>query len=191
MANMPAHQRAAILFRTAGLLQERREDFAKTIAAEAGKALKYARAEVDRAISTFTIASEEAKRMHGETLPLDAVPSGEGYFGFWLRRPVGVIAAISPFNFPLNLVAHKVAPALAAGNTLVLKPATSTPLAAVKLCQVLQEAGLPAGAINLIVGSGGNCWRMADHRRSRGQDHVHGKSRLSDGIFCRSPASRK
>ena len=92
--------------------------------------------------------------MHGETIPLDAVPSGEGYFGFWVRRPVGVIAAISPFNFPLNLVAHKVAPALAAGNTLVLKPATSTPLAAVKLCQALQDAGLPAGAINLVVGPG-------------------------------------
>ncbi len=166
MANMPAHQRAAILFRTAGLLQERREDFAKTIAAEAGKALKYARAEVERAISTFTIASEEAKRMHGETLPLDAVPSGEGYFGFWIRRPVGVIAAISPFNFPLNLVAHKVAPALAAGNSMVLKPATSTPLAAVKLCQALHDAGLPAGAINLVVGSGSTVgeWLTTDAR---------------------------
>ena len=116
MADMPAYRRAEILLKTAALLRERHEDLAKTIAAEAGKALKFARAEVDRAISTFTIASEEAKRLHGETLPLDAVPSGEGYFGFWLRRPVGVIAAISPFNFPLNLVAHKVAPALAAGQ---------------------------------------------------------------------------
>ena len=142
------------------------KDLAKTIAAEAGKALKFARAEVDRAISTFTIASEEAKRIHGETFPLDAVPSGEGYFGFWVRRPVGVIAAISPFNFPLNLVAHKVAPALASGNSLVLKPATSTPLAAVKLCQALQDAGLPAGAINLIVGSGGTVgeWLITDSR---------------------------
>ena len=103
MADMPAYQRAEILLKTASLLRERSEDLAKTIAAEAGKALKFARAEVDRAISTFTIASEEAKRIHGETFPLDAVPSGEGYFGFWVRRPVGVIAAISPFNFPLNL----------------------------------------------------------------------------------------
>jgi acyl-CoA reductase-like NAD-dependent aldehyde dehydrogenase len=97
---------------------------------------------------------------------LDAVPAGEGYFGFWNRRPVGVIAAISPFNFPLNLVAHKVAPAIASGNTLVLKPATSTPLAAVKLCQILQEAGLPAGAINLVVGSGGTVgeWLVTDPR---------------------------
>ena len=166
MADMPAHKRAEILLKTASLLRERSEDLAKTIAAEAGKALKFARAEVDRAISTFTIASEEVKRIHGETFPLDAVPSGEGYFGFWVRRPVGVIAAISPFNFPLNLVAHKVAPALASGNSLVLKPATSTPLAAVKLCQALQDAGLPAGAINLIVGAGGTVgeWLITDPR---------------------------
>jgi acyl-CoA reductase-like NAD-dependent aldehyde dehydrogenase len=164
MADMPAYKRAEILLKTASLLRERSEDLAKTIAGEAGKALKFARAEVDRAISTFTIASEEAKRIHGETFPLDAVPSGEGYFGFWVRRPVGVIAAISPFNFPLNLIAHKVAPALASGNSLVLKPATSTPLVAVKLCQALQDAGLPAGAVNLIVGSGGTVgeWLITD-----------------------------
>jgi len=166
MADMPAYKRAEILLRTAALLRERADDMAKTIAAEAGKALKFARAEVDRAQSTFTIAAEEAKRLHGETIPLDAVPAGEGYFGFWTRRPVGVIAAISPFNFPLNLVAHKVAPALASGNTIVLKPATTTPLAAVKLCQILQEAGLPAGAINLVVGSGGTVgeWLVTDPR---------------------------
>src|SRR5438093_4737225 len=134
MADMPAYKRAEILLKTAALMRERFDDLAKTIAAEAGKALKYARAEVDRAISTFTIASEEAKRLHGETIPLDAVSAGEGYFGFWTRRPVGVIAAISPFNFPRNLVDHKVAPALASGNTLVLKPDSTTPLEAVKLC---------------------------------------------------------
>ncbi len=166
MADMPAHKRAEILLRTAALIRERAEDLAQTIAAEAGKALKFARSEVDRAASTFTIAAEEAKRLHGETIPLDAVPAGEGYFGFWTRRPVGLIAAISPFNFPLNLVSHKVAPALAAGNTLVLKPATTTPLAAVKLCQILQDAGLPAGAINLVVGSGGTVgeWLITDER---------------------------
>jgi acyl-CoA reductase-like NAD-dependent aldehyde dehydrogenase len=166
MADMPSYRRAEILLRTAALLRERSEDLARTIAAEAGKALKFARAEVERAISTFTIAAEEAKRLHGETIPLDAVPAGEGYFGFWTRRPVGVIAAVSPFNFPLNLVAHKVAPALASGNTLVLKPATTTPLAAVKLCQILMEAGLPSGAINLVVGSGGTVgeWLITDPR---------------------------
>jgi acyl-CoA reductase-like NAD-dependent aldehyde dehydrogenase len=166
MAEMPAYKRAEILLKTAALLHERFDDMAQTIAAEAGKALKFARGEVDRAISTFTIASEEAKRLHGETIPLDAVPSGEGYFGFWTRRPVGVIAAISPFNFPLNLVAHKVAPAIASANTIVLKPATTTPLAAVKLCQILTEAGLPPGAINLVIGSGGTVgeWLVTDPR---------------------------
>jgi acyl-CoA reductase-like NAD-dependent aldehyde dehydrogenase len=166
MADLPAYRRAEILLKSASLLRERYDDLAKTIAAEAGKALKFARAEVDRAISTFTIASEEAKRLHGETIPLDAVPAGEGYFGFWTRRPVGVIAAISPFNFPLNLVAHKVAPAIASGNTIVLKPASTTPLSAVKLGQILVEAGLPAGAINLVVGSGGTVgeWLVTDPR---------------------------
>lgn len=166
MADMPSYKRAEILLRAASLLRERADDLAKTIAAEAGKALKFARAEVDRAQSTFTIAGEEAKRLHGETIPLDAVPAGEGYFGFWTRRPVGVIAAISPFNFPLNLVSHKVAPAIASGNTLVLKPATTTPLAAVKLCQILMEAGLPAGAVNLVVGPGSTVgeWLITDPR---------------------------
>jgi acyl-CoA reductase-like NAD-dependent aldehyde dehydrogenase len=154
MANMAAHKRSAILTRTAGILKDRKEEIAQTIATEAGKALKFARVEVDRAVSTFTIAAEEAKRISGETIPLDAVPAGEGYFGFWIRRPVGVVAAISPFNFPLNLVAHKVAPALAAGNTVVLKPASSTPVTAVKLCEILMEAGLPPGGINLVVGPG-------------------------------------
>ncbi|MBC7876556.1 MAG: aldehyde dehydrogenase family protein [Anaerolineales bacterium] len=166
MADMPAHKRAEILLRTSALLRERSEEVAKIIAAEAGKALKFARAEVERSASTFTVAAEEAKRLHGETIPLDAVAAGEGYFGYWNRRPVGVVAAISPFNFPLNLVAHKVAPALAAGNTLVLKPAVTTPLAAVILCQILQEAGLPAGAINLVVGPGNTIgeWLVIDER---------------------------
>jgi len=166
MAAMPAHRRSDILRRTAALIQERREEFARTIAAEAGKALKYARIEVDRGIITFTIAAEEARRLHGETVPLDGVPAGEGYFGFWVRRPVGVIAAIAPFNFPLNLVAHKVAPALAAGNAVVLKPATWTPLTALLLCRALADAGLPAGAINLIAGPGGTVgeWLVTDPR---------------------------
>ena len=154
MASLPAHRRNEILLRTSRLLGERREEIARTIAAEAGKALKFARVEVDRAVGTFAIAAEEARRIHGETVPLDALPAGEGYFGFWIRRPVGPVAAIAPFNFPLNLVAHKVAPAIAAGNSVVLKPATSTPLTAVLLCRAMQEAGLPAGALNLVVGSG-------------------------------------
>jgi len=166
MTSMPAHRRADILARAAAMLREQREEFALAIVAEAGKALKYARMEADRGAQTFAIAAEEAKRIHGETVPLDAVPAGEGYFGFFLRRPVGVVAAIAPFNFPLNLVAHKVAPALAAGNAVVLKPASTTPITAVKLCRVLAAAGLPAGALNLVVGSGSTVgeWLVSDAR---------------------------
>lgn len=166
MADMPAYRRSEILAQTAALITERKRDLAETIAIEAGKALKFALIEVDRAISTFTLAAEEARRVHGETIPLDAVPAGEGYFGFWLRRPVGVIAAVSPFNFPLNLVAHKVAPAIAAGNAVVLKPASTTPITAVKLCEILESAGLPAGAINLVVGPGSTVgeWLVTDPR---------------------------
>lgn len=166
MAELPAHRRSAILAAAAALIQQRREEFARTIAAEAGKALKYARLEVDRGISTFTFAAEEAKRIHGETVPLDAAASGEGYFGFFVRRPVGVVVAIAPFNFPLNLVAHKVAPALAAGNTVVLKPASWTPLTAVLMVEALQEAGLPPGAINLVAGPGASVgeWLVGDDR---------------------------
>ena len=166
MAEMPAHERSDILLRASQRLREGREDIARTIAAEAGKALKFARAEVDRAISTFALAAEEAKRIHGETVPLDAVPSGVGYLGFYTRRPVGVVVAITPFNFPLNLVAHKVAPALAAGNALVLKPAGSIPLTAVMLCRILEQAGLPPGAINLVNGPGSTLgsWLVSDPR---------------------------
>jgi acyl-CoA reductase-like NAD-dependent aldehyde dehydrogenase len=154
MARMPAWRRGEILARASAGIRERREELARNIAAEAGKALKYARIEVDRAVQTFAVAAEEAKRIHGETIPLDAAPAGEGYFGFWMRRPVGVVVAIAPFNFPLNLVAHKIAPALAAGNAVVLKPATTTPLSSIALCEILAAAGLPPGAINLVVGSG-------------------------------------
>ncbi|HET7011926.1 MAG TPA: aldehyde dehydrogenase family protein [Anaerolineales bacterium] len=166
MADLPAHRRSEILARASAGIRQRGEELARMIAAEAGKALKYARIEVDRGATTFQIAAEEARRIHGETVPLDGVPAGEGYFGFFVRRPVGVISAISPFNFPLNLVAHKVAPALAAGNTVVLKPASSTPLTAVLLCEILVEAGLPAGALNLVVGSGGTVgeWLVSDPR---------------------------
>src|SRR5574341_70752 len=166
MADMPAHKRAEILLKTAALLRARSDDLAKTIAAEAGKALKFARIEVDRAVSTFTFAAEEAKRLHGETVALDAATAGEGYFGFFIRRPMGVVAAVTPFNFPLNLVAHKVAPALAAGNTVVLKPASWTPLTSVLLVEALLEAGLPPGAINLIAGPGSTVgdWLVTDPR---------------------------
>jgi acyl-CoA reductase-like NAD-dependent aldehyde dehydrogenase len=165
-AATPAHRRSKILRRTAELIEERRETLAATIAREAGKAWRHARGEVDRSVETFTFAAEEAKRIHGETIPLDASPAGEHRMGFYLRSPIGVVAAITPFNFPLNLVAHKVAPALAAGNTIVLKPAEETPLTAVALAEILLEAGLPPGAFNLIHGDGPTVgeWLVSDPR---------------------------
>ncbi len=148
------YRRFEILRRAADLLTERKEEFARTIAREAGKPLKYARVEVDRAIQTVSLSGEEAKRIHGEQVPVDAAPGAEGRLAFTLRVPVGVVCAIAPFNFPLNLVAHKVAPALAAGNAVVLKPATYTPLTSLMLCQLLEEAGLPPGYLNVVVGGG-------------------------------------
>jgi acyl-CoA reductase-like NAD-dependent aldehyde dehydrogenase len=154
MKKLPAHKRAEILYKTSERLEAQREDFAQLIALEAGKPWKFALAEASRAVQTFRFAAEEAKRLHGETIPMDAAVGAEGRRGFFIRQPVGVIAAISPFNFPLNLVAHKVAPALAAGNTLVLKPASKTPLTALKLGELLLEAGLPPGALNIVIGPG-------------------------------------
>src|SRR5580698_7958045 len=128
MAKMPIYKRAEILNKTSQLLAENRAAIANCIAREVGKAIKYAGFEVDRAVDTFRLAAEEAAQIHGETIPMDAVKSGEGLFGFWHRKPLGVVGAITPFNFPLNLAAHKIAPALAAGNTIVLKPAEATSL---------------------------------------------------------------
>ncbi len=154
MSEMPAHRRAKILERMSGLIAEHREEIAKTIASESGKAWKYALGEANRAAETFKFAAEEAKQIHGETVPMDASAGGEGRMGFFLRFPIGVIAAIPPFNFPINLAAHKVAPAIASGNTVVLKPSSYTPLTAIKMGELLLEAGLPAGALNIVFGPG-------------------------------------
>ena len=149
---LPAHERAAILDRVAGLLRERHEDMARTICAEAGKPIKTARVEASRAVSTYTFAAVEARKLAGDVVPMEASEAGEGKLAFTLRRPIGVIGAISPFNFPCNLVAHKLAPALAAGCPVVLKPASQTPLSALLLAELEQEAGLPAGWLTVLVG---------------------------------------
>src|SRR5262245_17711740 len=149
---LPAHERAAILDRVAGLLRERQEDMARTICAEAGKPIKTARVEASRAVSTYTFAAVEARKLAGDVVPMSASEAGEGKIAFTLRRPIGVIGAISPFNFPCNLVAHKLAPALAAGCPVVLKPASQTPLSALLLAELEQEAGLPPGWLTVLVG---------------------------------------
>src|SRR5438876_3765894 len=149
---LPAHKRAEILVRVAGALGRRHEEAARTISDEAGKPLKAARVEVSRAMSTYTMAAVEARKLAGEMVPMDASQAGEGKLAFTLRLPIGVVGAISPFNFPLNLVAHKLAPALAAGCAVVLKPASQTPLSALLLAELEEEAGLPPGWLRVVVG---------------------------------------
>jgi acyl-CoA reductase-like NAD-dependent aldehyde dehydrogenase len=149
---LPAHKRAEILVKVAGLIGKRHEEVARTISDEAGKPIKTARVEASRAMSTYTFAAVEARRLAGEMIPMESAQAGEGKLGFTVRKPIGIIGAISPFNFPCNLVAHKIAPALAAGCPVVLKPASQTPLSALLLAELEREAGLPAGWLNVIVG---------------------------------------
>jgi len=149
---LPAHKRAEILVKVAGALGRRHDEVARTISEEAGKPMKAARVEARRAMSTYTFAAVEARKLAGEMVPMDASQAGEGKLAFTLRRPIGIVGGISPFNFPLNLVAHKLAPALAAGCAVVLKPASQTPLSALLLAELEEEAGLPAGWLSVVVG---------------------------------------
>jgi acyl-CoA reductase-like NAD-dependent aldehyde dehydrogenase len=149
---LPAHRRAEILDRVAGFLAERHDEVARTISLEAGKPMKAARVEAKRAVSTYTAAAVEARSLAGDMVPMDASEAGAGKLAFTLRTPIGVVGAISPFNFPLNLVAHKLAPALAAGCAVVLKPASQTPLSALLLGELELEAGVPPGWVNVVVG---------------------------------------
>jgi acyl-CoA reductase-like NAD-dependent aldehyde dehydrogenase len=149
---IPAHKRAEILVRVAGYLGRRHDEVARTISDEAGKPLKAAKVEAARAMSTYTFSAVEARTLSGDGVPMDGSQAGVGKLAFTLRVPIGIVAAISPFNFPLNLVAHKIAPALAAGCPVVLKPASHTPLSALLLAELEHEAGLPPGWLNVVVG---------------------------------------
>jgi acyl-CoA reductase-like NAD-dependent aldehyde dehydrogenase len=149
---LPAHRRAEILVKVVAGIARRHDEIARQISDEAGKPLKAARVETSRAMSTYTFAAVEARKLAGEMIPMDAAQAGEGKLAFTLRQPIGVVGAISPFNFPLNLVAHKLAPALAAGCPVVLKPATQTPLSALLLAELEEEAGLPPGWLSVVVG---------------------------------------
>ena len=152
---LPPWRRAEILDRAARLLEERSEEFARVIAAEAAKPIKTARIEAKRAASTFTFSAVAARTLAGEAVPIDAAQIGEGRIAFTVRVPVGVVGAITPFNFPLNLVAHKLGPAIAAGCPVVLKPASQTPLTALALADLLlDDCGLPAGHLNVVTGGG-------------------------------------
>lgn len=154
IAAMQGYDRFLVLQKATELMRQRAEELAQTISAEEGKTLRESRGEVDRSIQTIELSAEEAKRLGGEVLPLDGGKGTEGKFGFTVRVPCGVVAAITPFNFPLNLVCHKLGPALAAGNSVILKPASDTPLVALKFVEILLEAGLPPLAVSCITGSG-------------------------------------
>src|SRR5690606_2005978 len=141
---MPAYDRAEILYKVVEILRSRKEELVHILADEAGKPITAGEAELERTIATYQFAAEAAKQSTGETVPLDAAPGASGRIGFTKRVPLGVVSAITPFNFPFNLVAHKLGPAFAAGNTVVLKPATQTPLSALIMAEIFEEAGLPA-----------------------------------------------
>jgi glyceraldehyde-3-phosphate dehydrogenase (NADP+) len=165
--DVPAHERAALLERIASGIEARQAEFVETIVAEAGKPVTFSEAEVARAILTFRVAAHEARNAHGEILPLDALPTGAGHFGMVQRFPIGVVSAITPFNFPLNLVAHKVAPCIATGNTMVVKPATRTPLTALLLARVLVDSGLRPGQVNFVTCSNDDAVLLATDERIR------------------------
>jgi acyl-CoA reductase-like NAD-dependent aldehyde dehydrogenase len=152
--DLPAHRRVAAMSRAAHLLEERRDEFAKILAREGSKTIREARGEAGRAVHTLTLSAEEGRRILGKTIPFDTYPGSENRWGYYFRFPIGVIAAITPFNDPLNLVAHKVGPALVSGNAVVVKPATVTPLSALMLGEVLLEAGFPPRALSVITGHG-------------------------------------
>ena len=152
MAHLPAWQKADILTRAAAIISEREEPLAQNIVQSVGKIIRHARSEVKRCVETFGFAADAARNLHGETIPMDAARTGVGKIGWYVRVPVGVIGAITPFNFPLNLVAHKVAPAIAAGCPIVLKPSPPASLTALALKEILAEAGLPDGAFEVLIG---------------------------------------
>jgi acyl-CoA reductase-like NAD-dependent aldehyde dehydrogenase len=161
----PTWKRAEILDRAADIVSQRTEELARIIATESAKPIKTARVEAQRCVSTFTFAAVAARTLAGDVVPMEASAAGEGKLAFTLRMPIGVVGAISPFNFPLNLVAHKLAPAIAAGCPVVLKPASQTPLSAITLARILlDECGLPAGYLNVVTGSGGTVGNaIVDH----------------------------
>ena len=151
---MPVHRRMTILEKAARTMEAEHEEFARIIASEGIKTIREARKEVTRCIQTIRISAEEARRLNGETIAFDQMPGSENRRGFYQREPIGIIGAITPFNDPLNLVAHKVGPALAAGNAIIVKPDSKTPLSALMLGRAIHDAGIPAGMLQVITGHG-------------------------------------
>ena len=190
MAKLSSYERWKILRKAADMIAARNEELGRLISKEEGKIIAEGRGEASRAVETMMGSAEEAKRLHGETVPLDADPTGSKKLGFTLRVPCGVVAAISPFNFPLNLVCHKVGPALAAGNSVIVKPASDTPLSALKLTEILLEAGLPAEGIQCITGSGGEIGAALVADRRVRKVTFTGSREIGDRI-CRTAGIKK
>jgi acyl-CoA reductase-like NAD-dependent aldehyde dehydrogenase len=190
MAKLSGYDRWKILRTAADLMAARNEDLGRLISSEEGKVIAEGRGEASRAVETMMGSAEEAKRIHGETVPLDGDPTGAKKLGFTLRVPCGVVAAISPFNFPLNLVCHKVGPALAGGNSVIVKPASDTPLSALRLTEILLEAGLPAEGIQCVTGPGGEIGdALVADRRVRKVTFT-GSREIGDRI-CRTAGIKK
>ena len=188
---MPLWRRAQILDIAAARLTERREEFAQIISRESAKPIKTARVEAERAAGTFLFAAAEARKLAGEMIPLDALPSGEGKFGFTLRVPIGVVGAIAPFNFPLNLVVHKVAPAIAAGCPVVLKPASQTPFSSIALAEMLiDECGLPADYLQVVTGGGSTVGNAVVDHPDIALITFTGSPDVGWGIRSRAPRKR-
>ncbi|HTN99813.1 MAG TPA: aldehyde dehydrogenase family protein [Microthrixaceae bacterium] len=163
VGDLPAHERAAILDRVAAALLERLDEFTQSISTEAAKPLAAARVEAERAVDTVRFSAAAARTLSGEMIAMDASVAGEGMLGFVTRVPIGVVAGITPFNFPLNLVCHKIAPAVAAGAPMVLKPASATPLTALRIVSLFEECGLPPGWLNVVTCDGATATHLVKH----------------------------
>ena len=181
-------ERFDLLLKIANGIEKNHEMLAQTIMKESGKPIKFARSEVSRAHLTFTWAAEESRRLSGELLPLDVSPQTKGYYGLTRRFPKGIVLGISPFNFPLNLIAHKIAPAIASGNSILLKPASATPLTALKLGEIIKNAGAPPGMINIIPSSGKNAEMLVKDGRIKKLSFT-GSAQL--GWYLKSIAGKK
>jgi acyl-CoA reductase-like NAD-dependent aldehyde dehydrogenase len=185
--DFPAHERAAFLDRAAEIVGEREDDLTMTIAAEAGKPVKTARVEAQRCVSTLQFSAVAARTLTGHTVPMEAGAAGEGKLGMVIRVPYGVVGAISPFNFPLNLVAHKLGPAIAAGNAVVLKPAGQTPISSIKLAEVFYDAGLPENWLQIVCGSGSDVGNAIVENDQIGAITFTGSAEVGWGIRSKAP----